>query len=155
MTDSDEQAPGEAGNADERRTKGRPTTDDENVSDSSEDIEILGVTAADESGVPLEDEDDEPVIIDEEEDEELEVDTDDFDMSARPRGSSAASASSSAELDAARAQAQELREQLIRTQADFDNFRKRVDRDRIEERKQATAGLVRALLPALDSFRWA
>lgn len=55
------------------------------------------------------------------------------------------------EADRERARANELREQLMRTAADFDNFRKRTERDRIEERKQAAAGLVRNLLPVLDA----
>lgn len=130
---------------------------------AGDDIEILEVIAADEAGVPLEDddevsiiEDEEVTIVDDDADEEFEVDSGDFGMPPRKgRASEAPSALLSAELSTARAQVQELREQILRTTADFDNFRKRVDRDRIEERKQATAGLARNVLPVLDSFRWA
>jgi molecular chaperone GrpE len=62
------------------------------------------------------------------------------------------STGASADAERLRAQVGELREQLLRTAADFDNFRKRTERDRIEERKQAAAGVVRGLLPVLDSF---
>jgi len=40
---------------------------------------------------------------------------------------------------------------LRRVQADFDNYRKRVERQRQESADNATAALVRALLPALDT----
>jgi molecular chaperone GrpE len=50
------------------------------------------------------------------------------------------------------AQAQ-LKDQLLRLQADFDNFRKRVQRDRAESQQQASAQLIGALLPALDHFQ--
>lgn len=42
--------------------------------------------------------------------------------------------------------------QLLRRQADFENFRKRVDRERQEFRQYAEADLVTALLPVLDAF---
>ncbi len=56
------------------------------------------------------------------------------------------------ELDRERQRTGEVREQLIRTAADFENFRKRTDRDRLDERKQAASGLVRDLLPVLDGL---
>jgi molecular chaperone GrpE len=43
-------------------------------------------------------------------------------------------------------------DRLKRMQAEHENFRKRVERDRGEHREQANAELVHALLPALDSF---
>jgi molecular chaperone GrpE len=47
---------------------------------------------------------------------------------------------------------QELYDRLLRKQAELENFRKRVEREKEEFLKHATADLVRALLPALDSF---
>ena len=47
----------------------------------------------------------------------------------------------------------QLKDQLLRLQADFDNFRKRVQRDRVESQQQAAAQLISALLPALDHFQ--
>lgn len=45
-----------------------------------------------------------------------------------------------------------LLERLKRIQAEYENYRKRVERDRAAEREQANAALVLDLLPALDSF---
>ena len=56
------------------------------------------------------------------------------------------------DLSRERQRAGEAREQLIRTAADFDNFRKRTERDRVDERRQAASGLVRDLLPVLDAL---
>jgi molecular chaperone GrpE len=47
---------------------------------------------------------------------------------------------------------QELYDRLLRKQAELENFRKRTEREKEEFVKQATADLIRALLPALDSF---
>jgi molecular chaperone GrpE len=56
------------------------------------------------------------------------------------------------ELEAARAEAAELRDRVLRGQAEFDNFRKRTAREREEERKRATRNLVIELLPAIDNL---
>jgi len=45
-----------------------------------------------------------------------------------------------------------LFDQLIRRQADFENFRKRMEREQQELRQSAGADLVQALLPVLDAF---
>lgn len=45
-----------------------------------------------------------------------------------------------------------LYDQLVRRQADFENYRKRAERDLQEFRKQAEADLLLALLPVLDGF---
>jgi molecular chaperone GrpE len=55
-------------------------------------------------------------------------------------------------LEAAVAETAELRDQVLRTQAEFDNFRKRITREREEERKRATERLVEELLPAIDNL---
>ena len=46
----------------------------------------------------------------------------------------------------------ELQEQLLRRQADFENFRRRAERDRSEFLQFAGMELVRELLPVLDDF---
>ena len=56
-----------------------------------------------------------------------------------------------AEIEKERARTAEMRDALVRTAADFDNFRKRQDRDRVEERKQAAASVVKSMLPVLDA----
>jgi len=48
-------------------------------------------------------------------------------------------------------QRDEYLDALRRSQADFDNYRKRVERQRHEAADNATAALVKALLPALDT----
>jgi molecular chaperone GrpE len=55
---------------------------------------------------------------------------------------------------AARLQAEkdELMQTLVRRQADFENYRKRVERERHEDRYQGMARLIEELLPVLDAF---
>jgi molecular chaperone GrpE len=50
------------------------------------------------------------------------------------------------------AEKQELFDRLLRKQAELENFRKRLQRDKDEFLQHATAELIRALLPVLDSF---
>jgi molecular chaperone GrpE len=45
-----------------------------------------------------------------------------------------------------------LLDQLVRRQADFENFRKRVEREQAAFREQAEADLVTSLLPVLDAL---
>ena len=49
----------------------------------------------------------------------------------------------------------DLRQTLLRRQADFDNYRKRIERERAEDSKRATARVVEALIPIVDSFEHA
>jgi len=44
------------------------------------------------------------------------------------------------------------REHLLRLRADFDNFKRRVDREREATERQAAASLLKRLLPILDNF---
>jgi molecular chaperone GrpE len=57
-----------------------------------------------------------------------------------------------AELKAQAAKAKESYEQLLRTTADFDNFRKRAARERQDAVKFANESLLQKLIPALDNF---
>lgn len=50
------------------------------------------------------------------------------------------------------AEKQDLYDRLLRKQAELENFRKRTEREKEEFLKHAAADLIRALLPALDSF---
>lgn len=50
---------------------------------------------------------------------------------------------------------EEIRQTLLRRQADFDNYRKRIERERGEDAKRTTARLIEALLPIIDSFEQA
>jgi molecular chaperone GrpE len=49
----------------------------------------------------------------------------------------------------------DLRQTLLRRQADFDNYRKRIERERSEDGKRTTARLVEALIPIVDGFEQA
>lgn len=53
------------------------------------------------------------------------------------------------------AELDDLRQTLLRRQADFDNYRKRVEKERAEDSKRATARLVESLIPIVDSFEHA
>jgi molecular chaperone GrpE len=59
------------------------------------------------------------------------------------------------ELKARAAKADENWERLLRTTADFDNFKKRAARERTEALQFANASLIQKLLPVLDSFEMA
>jgi molecular chaperone GrpE len=47
---------------------------------------------------------------------------------------------------------EDLRQTLLRRQADFDNYRKRIERERSEDGRRATARVIEGLIPVLDGF---
>ena len=57
-----------------------------------------------------------------------------------------------AEIAELRHERDELRDQLLRKAADFDNYRKRVERDRREMVELAAQDLLSELLPVIDDF---
>lgn len=59
------------------------------------------------------------------------------------------------ELKTRAAKADENWERLLRTTADFENFKKRAARERVETAQYATASLLEKLLPILDNFEMA
>lgn len=70
-------------------------------------------------------------------------------------GSETAEPAELAEVDQLRAERDEYLAHLQRTQAEFDNYRKRMLRDQTVHIERATAGLIEQLLPVLDSFELA
>lgn len=56
------------------------------------------------------------------------------------------------EIEQLKAEKQQIYDRMIRLQAEFDNFKKRTQRERIAERKYQAQDLVTELLPALDNF---
>ncbi len=50
------------------------------------------------------------------------------------------------------AEKQELMNTLVHRQADFENYRKRVEKERTQERQRAIESLIEHLLPVLDAF---
>ncbi|WP_068774335.1 nucleotide exchange factor GrpE [Paenibacillus sp. FJAT-26967] len=57
-----------------------------------------------------------------------------------------------AELQELRVQAEENQQRLLRTQADFDNFRRRSRQEKEEFAKYASLKLIEQLLPVIDNF---
>lgn len=58
-----------------------------------------------------------------------------------------------ADRDQLAAERADLKDRLLRTMADFDNFRRRAERDRSEFIQFAAVEIVRDLLPVLDDFQ--
>ena len=59
------------------------------------------------------------------------------------------------QLEAAEQEREELRNQLLRARADFDNYRKRMVREQESTRSQAAKSLLNDLLPVLDHLEMA
>ena len=55
-------------------------------------------------------------------------------------------------VEAMRREKDALQDQLLRTAAEFDNYRKRVDRDRRDQAEAATASALTGLLPIIDDL---
>jgi len=49
----------------------------------------------------------------------------------------------------------DLRQTLLRRQADFENYRKRIEKERSEDSKRYTARVIEALIPIIDGFEHA
>jgi molecular chaperone GrpE len=81
------------------------------------------------------------------------VDSSELDQSAESVAADTAKAN--AELAKVTADLEELRQTLLRRQADFDNYRKRIEKERFEDAKRATARVVEGLIPVIDGFEHA
>lgn len=57
-----------------------------------------------------------------------------------------------AEIQKLKAEKEELMQTMMRRQADFENFKKRTERDRSEEAKRGVERLVLDLIPVIDAF---
>jgi molecular chaperone GrpE len=101
---------------------------------AADDVEILEVMGVDENGGPLPEgnPDDVEVVFDEQES---------APASAPPVG-----------VYSPPVEDVDLRERLLRLQADFENFKKRIDRERFDHFRYATFELVGRILPVLDNF---
>ena len=80
----------------------------------------------------------------------------DFDLSkeeARTDNAAAgAGQASGPELDALREENNKLKDQFLRSRADFENFRRRAEREKSDYFKFALTDVMRELLPVLDNF---
>jgi molecular chaperone GrpE len=64
----------------------------------------------------------------------------------------AGEASAADSVDALKRERDDVYDRLLRKTAEFDNYRKRVDRERREQAEMASADVLRALLPVVDDF---
>jgi molecular chaperone GrpE len=71
---------------------------------------------------------------------------------AAPESLPAGDASAVEQIQKLVAEKQDLQNTLVRRQADFDNYRKRVERERQQERHRGAEVLVEQVLPVLDAF---
>ena len=79
------------------------------------------------------------------------------DASSAPAEAAEAAASTSLasaldQLAKLQAENEELKATLVRRQADFENSRKRIDRERVEDSRRHLARVLESLLPVLDAF---
>jgi molecular chaperone GrpE len=56
------------------------------------------------------------------------------------------------QLEKLQAEKQEMMNMLVRRQADFENYRKRVEKERHNDRHRAVESLIEGILPVLDAF---
>ena len=82
------------------------------------------------------------------------ADSSDVEQTAESKAVSP-NAADDAEIAKMTADLEELRQTLQRRQADFDNYRKRIEKERFEDSKRATARLIEGLIPVIDGFEHA
>ena len=83
------------------------------------------------------------------------VDSSELEQSEDTKVMDADSAKENAEMAKLTADLEELRQSMLRSQADFANYRKRIERERFEDSKRATARVVEGLIPIIDGFEHA
>jgi molecular chaperone GrpE len=82
-------------------------------------------------------------------------DTDDVGQAAEAKAVAEDAEREDAEVKKLAADLDELRQTLLRRQADFENYRKRIERERSEDGRRATARVIEGLIPVLDGFEHA
>ncbi|HVT43523.1 MAG TPA: nucleotide exchange factor GrpE, partial [Thermoanaerobaculia bacterium] len=114
---------------DRKRPEDEPSDEEVYVIDDTGDLqEVQDLAGYREMPVPVEESDEEPTL-------------------ARP-----GSTSEGGENEEIRRENMTLRDQLLRSRADFENFRKRAERERSDFFRYALADTFRELLPVLDNF---
>jgi molecular chaperone GrpE len=78
-----------------------------------------------------------------------------LEQSPEERAVAADAAATDAETAKLAAELEDLRQTLLRRQADFDNYRKRIEKERADDSKRATARVVEGLIPVIDGFEHA
>ena len=95
------------------------------------------------------------VNVDINKDVNKEVDSSQFEPSAKANAIEAESPKGDAEMAKLTADLEGLRQSMLRSQADFANYRKRIEKERFEDSKRATARVIEGLIPILDGFEHA
>ncbi|PYT82828.1 MAG: nucleotide exchange factor GrpE [Acidobacteria bacterium] len=97
------------------------------------------------------------VNVDINKDMKKEADASELEQSAEAKDAAvdADSAKESTEMAKLAADLEELRQTLMRRQADFENYRKRVEKERFEDSKRTTARVIQGLIPVIDGFEHA
>jgi len=83
------------------------------------------------------------------------VDSSDLEQSEDTKVMEADSSRENAEMAKLTADLEELRQSMLRSQADFANYRKRIEKERFEDSKRATARVIEGLIPIIDGFEHA
>ena len=78
-----------------------------------------------------------------------------LEQSTEAKAVAADSARIDADVTKLAADLEELRQMLVRRQADFDNYRKRIEKERGDDARRATARVLEGLIPILDGFEHA
>jgi len=79
----------------------------------------------------------------------------DLEQSTEAKAVAAESAKAEAELSKLASDLNELRQTLQRRQADFENYRKRIEKERSEDSRRATARVIEGFIPMIDGFEQA
>jgi len=91
-------------------------------------------------------------LVMEDRSKEADTATENFEESPKSITSQEKRKSHKKELEAVQQENQALKEQMLRLAAEFDNFKKRVDRERMNIVESANLDLVRSLLPVIDDL---
>ncbi|HKW35043.1 MAG TPA: nucleotide exchange factor GrpE [Candidatus Acidoferrum sp.] len=83
------------------------------------------------------------------------VDSSELETSEDSKAMEADSAKENAEMAKVTADLEELRQSMLRSQADFANYRKRIEKERFEDTKRATARVIEGFIPVIDGFEHA
>ena len=69
-----------------------------------------------------------------------------------PPGTTPDDAAEAVDVEALKAERNALQDRLLRTAAEFDNYRKRIDRERRDQSESAAASLLVEILPVVDNL---
>ena len=74
------------------------------------------------------------------------------DQQDQPAAAAPDEAVDAVDVEALKAERDALQDRLLRTAAEFDNYRKRIDRERRDQSESAAAGLLAEVLPVVDNL---